>query len=672
VATRRAGASPPGPPGRRWWWRLVDPPPPRRAERLARLVGLRVVRIPGTRRFVVVAGSADRLRDLLAAPASLVPTDGATIVVAYWRAPRRGWSHGVGPLDHLHRHRVALPRRGRGVATVAVRLSRPATLRDVLRVALPALGPDRPLPAPAAANLTARDTLPGYLPATPDVVVTRGELPARPQIRAHDVVLWADDQPARPTDATGVRGRGAGPAPEAPDAEPPYAVGWGTGRHGPRTAAGQEAVLVDARRINPRGRRAAAHEPDAPRVRLDITAAGGRLGRGGGLVGPLDGAGLTAPALATLRQVGVVDCAPPPDADPVSVAALLVQVAMTGAVLSVPALPERVAALLAPELRDILVRPVTEVDPLAREARSVRQRRAALRGHATAFALPRLAAGTFPELARPPSVSAILVTRRPDRLPAALRAVVGQTYPELEIVLCLHGVEATEPVRALLAGSGRPYHVVRVPAGASLGEALGVATSRARGSLVTKVDDDDSYGAEHVWDLVLARHYSGATVVGKGSEFVHLETLGVTIRRPSGAAESDAEVVAGGTMLLARGDLEAVGGWRPVPRSVDLGLLDRVRRAGGSVYRTHPFGYVYHRHATGHTWDPGQDYFLDSAYARWPGLPPEVLDGGDVGPGEPSAARRGGSGGRPWGRAGPSGPARAAGWRIADPDRRGG
>ena len=50
-----------------------------------------------------------------------------------------------------------------------------------------------------------------------------------------------------------------------------------------------------------------------------------------------------------------------------SVAALLVQVAMTGAVLSVPALPERVAALLAPELRDILVRPVTEVDPLARE-----------------------------------------------------------------------------------------------------------------------------------------------------------------------------------------------------------------------------------------------------------------------------------------------------------------
>jgi hypothetical protein len=612
-----------------WWWRLTGAPPPTRAERLGRLVGLRVLRFLGTRRVLVVAGTADRLRDLLAAPSALLPTRHATIVVAYWRAPRRGWSHGVGPLDHLCRHRVALPARGRGVASIAVRLSRPVALRDILRAVLPVLGPDRPLPAPATANLTARDTLPGYLPA--EAGVTRGGLPVNPEIRAHDVVVWAGDGTAGPD-----------PAPRDAGAAAAYAVRWGTGRHGPRTAVGRVTVLVDARRINPRGRRAAAYEPNAPRVRLEVAPAGGPGRSRGGPAGPLDGVGLTASALATLRQVGVVECAPLPDVDPVSVAALLVQVAMTGAVLSVPALPERIAALLAPELRDILVRPVVETGPLAREARSVRQRRAALRGHATAFALPRLTAKAFPGLACPPSVSVILATRRPDLVPAALRAVVGQTYPELEIVLCLHGVDLTEPVRALLADSGRPYEVVRVPGSVSFGEALGAATRRARGSLVTKVDDDDSYGPEHVWDLVLARHYSGATVVGKGSEFVHLETLGVTIRRPSGAAESDAEVVAGGTMLLARGDLEAVGGWRPVPRSADLGLLDRIRRAGGSVYRTHPLGYVYHRRATGHTWDPGQAYFLDAARARWPGLPPEVLDGpgpGGAGAVGPAAAR---------------------------------
>ncbi|MEE6259743.1 glycosyltransferase family 2 protein [Plantactinospora sonchi] len=656
------GLAAPGSPDRAergWWWRLVDAPPPTRAERLGRWVGLRVLRIPGRGRLLVVAGSVDRLRDLLTMPVSITPTRRTTVLVAYWRAPWRGWAHGIGPLDHLRRHRVTLPRGGRGPASVAVRLSRPARLRDVVRAALAALTPDRPLPAPASAELTCWDTLPGYLPAGPVAVLTGPRLPAGTEIRAHDLVLWAGDRAdsahrvdpvAEPpgkasrtadpvADTPGPASRpadsppGAG-SPSSGDVEPAYAVGWHAGRHGLRTDAGPVAVLVDARRVNPRGRRADSYRPDAPRIRLDFVSDPRGRRRPG--AGRLDGPGLTAADLATLRQVGTVDCGTVPDADPVAVAALLVQVAMTGATLSAPTLPDRVAGLLTPELRETVGAPVPQTDPLAREARSVRQRRAALRGHATGFALPRLAAAPFPGLPRPPSVSAILATRRPDLLPEAVRTIVGQTYPELEVVLCLHGCALPEPVRDLLAASGRPYEIVEVPGALSFGEALGAATGRARGSLVTKFDDDDSYGPEHVWDLVLARHYSGATVVGKGSEFVHLETLDVTIRRPSGAAESDAEVVAGGTMLIARGDLESVGGWRPVPRSVDLGLLRRVRRDGGIVYRTHPFGYVYHRRATGHTWDPGQEYFLESAYARWPGLPAELLDG----PVPPSGADR--------------------------------
>ncbi|MEO3927250.1 glycosyltransferase family 2 protein [Micromonosporaceae bacterium B7E4] len=601
-------------------WRLVGAPRPNRAERLGRLVGLRVLRIPGVPRVLVVAGSTDRLRDLLVQPVSLRPTRRAVVVVAYWRAPRRGWSSGIGPLDHLRRHRVALPGRGRGTAVVSVRLSRPAQLREVLRAALGALTPGRPLPAPAGPSLTSHRTLPAYLPAGGTVLL--GELVGSPDIRAHDVLLRAPG------------GTGVGPG------APPYAVGWPTTRHGIEAPDTPPAVLVDALRINPRGRRPDCYRPDAPRVRLDFTPAGRRPGPG---AYPLDGPGVTAPVLATLRQTGVVDCPEIPDTDPVAVAALLVQIAMTGAVLSVPALPERVAGLIAPELRVLLTAPVPQTGTLALEARSVAQRRAALRGHATAFTVPRLASAVFPPLGPVPSVSAILSTRRPERLPEAVRMLVAQTYPELEIVLCLHGVELPEPVRAMLAGSGRPYEIVRVPDAASFGAALGAATGRARGSLVSKFDDDDSYAAEHVWDLVLARHYSGATLVGKGSEFVHLETRGVTLRRPSGTAESDCQVVAGGTIMIARGDLEAVGGWRPVPRSVDLGLLDRVRRDGGGIYRTHPLGYVYHRRATGHTWDPGEDYFLDSASAYWPGLPAEVLGEVDEPPGRPAPDQRTGA-----------------------------
>ncbi|HEV7707877.1 MAG TPA: glycosyltransferase, partial [Asanoa sp.] len=203
-----------------------------------------------------------------------------------------------------------------------------------------------------------------------------------------------------------------------------------------------------------------------------------------------------------------------------------------------------------------------------------------------------------------------------------LEALEKQSYPELEIVVGLHGCPAPEALTAWAAKCPRPVSVVEVPAGVDFGTALGLATARSNGSLVTKVDDDDTYGPEHVWDLVLARHFSGATLVGKGAEFVHLEERDETIRRKSGNSEAYAEVVAGGTILIGRGDLENAGGWRPVPRSVDLGLITRVKAGGGLVYRTHPFGYVYHRRAQGHTWDPGESYFLDAAFARWPGLPP--------------------------------------------------
>jgi hypothetical protein len=299
---------------------------------------------------------------------------------------------------------------------------------------------------------------------------------------------------------------------------------------------------------------------------------------------------------------------------------------MTGVALHAPSLPGRVADLIAPELREILAEPLPDgAAPLQMELRSVRQRRAALRLHSCRF-------GTSEPV---PTVSAILVTRRSQHLPAVLRAIMAQTYPRLEIVVCLHDIELPHECRSLLAGGGRPYDVVAVPGAETLGTALGIASERASGNLLTKFDDDDTYGPDHVWDLVLARHYSGATLVGKVAEFVHLEDADLTIRRWSDRPESDGYVVAGGTMLVSKGDLEQVGGWPPVPRSVDRALMDRVHRAGAAIYRTHSLGYVYHRRASGHTWDPGQDYFLRGTRERWEGL----ISLAEFGTAPPEAAR---------------------------------
>jgi hypothetical protein len=379
-------------------------------------------------------------------------------------------------------------------------------------------------------------------------------------------------------------------------------------------------VLVDAQRVNPRGRRFEAYLPGARRYALEFGSAG-RFSSGGRGPSWLAGSGpnLSWPTIGALRTVGAVTCGAsvsepamsPVAAEPVQLATLLVELAMTGVPLAATNLPDRVAANIAPDLRAILAEPLPGgIAPLDLELRSVRQRRAALRDHSHWFATQAA-----------PAVSAVLATRRPELLPTVLSAILSQTYPNLELVLCLHGVDLPARSADLLARSGRSYQVVTVPADEVFGTALEIASSRAQGSLLTKFDDDDTYGPEHVWDLVLARHYSGATLIGKGAEFVYLEDADRTVRRWSGRPESDdSAIMAGGTMLLGADDLAEVGGWPPVPRSVDRGLVERIHQAGAVMYRTHPLGYVYHRRAGGHTWEPGREYFLKDTYQSWTGL----------------------------------------------------
>lgn len=306
-------------------------------------------------------------------------------------------------------------------------------------------------------------------------------------------------------------------------------------------------------------------------------------------------------------------------------AVLLSQLAASG----VPVLATRLSGIVRELLGAELTQCLDDVsegdmdDPLLREATSVRVRRAALRSHGVGPRLRGLAAAVGHPVSDEPTVSIILMTKRPHRLAAALQRLKPQTYPRLQLVLGLHGggFDAAS-VAAALQDMPMPCTTVAVPASVSFGEALNRATERCDGRLVSKCDDDDDYGSEHIWDLVLAADYSGADVVGKAAEFTSVVAEGVTVRRNSRWSERVTSHVAGGTLLLRRETLQEVGGWRPQPRYVDDALLRQVRDFGGTVYRTHGFGYVLVRHGEGHTWDVGPEYFLSGDDRRWPTTSP--------------------------------------------------
>lgn len=304
-------------------------------------------------------------------------------------------------------------------------------------------------------------------------------------------------------------------------------------------------------------------------------------------------------------------------------ASVLVRLAGAGLPVLTGPLDEAVSMLLGDELATVLARlsadPAVLTDPDARDLGSVRLRRAAVRRHSRAARRAHLhaAAGLVPPQAA--TVSVILASNRPDHLPGVLEALARQTVP-FQLVVAVHGADL-EPAMASVEEAGLvDAEVIGVPGDAPLGEALNHASHLAHGSLITKVDDDDFYGPDHLFDLLTAHAATGAAIVGKGAEFVYLAGTDTTIRRFAGGAETGSTTIGGGALMVGSGWLRRVGGWRPVPRRVDRGLIDDVAHRGGAIHRTHPFGYVLHRHGTGHTWEMGDQEFLDQADARWPGF----------------------------------------------------
>ena len=284
-----------------------------------------------------------------------------------------------------------------------------------------------------------------------------------------------------------------------------------------------------------------------------------------------------------------------------------------------------IGAVISDELPDVMIRQLNACGVLVRSSvdglpqaedhlawleLSVAARRHALRQYGPAAALDAW-----------PCVSVVLVTHRATFIEHAMQQLARLSYPRLDIVIGAHGgaVDADE-IRRRAAELPHPTTVLSLDGGLTLGEALQRASDRAEGDLITKMDDDDFYGAEHVWDLVLARQYSGAEIVGKALDWVHLAQPDVTVLRPTYPAEKYADFVAGGTILISRGDLASVGGWRPVPRSVDRALLDRVLADGGLVYRTHGLGYMYVRRPEGHTASVRDEHFLTKVAVTYPGL----------------------------------------------------
>ena len=288
------------------------------------------------------------------------------------------------------------------------------------------------------------------------------------------------------------------------------------------------------------------------------------------------------------------------------------------------------ATALGGDLTDLLtaVEARELADPLIREEHSVRLRRAALGTHSTSARWRALAVRAGVPVPAEPLLTVMLCTRRPELVGFALAQIARQRGVRFEVVLALHGFTADLPeVRAALrafAETGIFVTVHEAPADQVFGAVLNDAADRATGTVIAKWDDDDWYGPDHLADMLMARNYSGADVVGITQDLVYLEELDLTVWRSYQTEKVSPDVV-GSTIVIDRSVLTEVGGFRPLPRAIDSQLLLAVRRDGGRIYRTHGLGYLLRRAGEGHTWGADMGYFLRGNSRQWSGWRPSAL-----------------------------------------------
>lgn len=218
-----------------------------------------------------------------------------------------------------------------------------------------------------------------------------------------------------------------------------------------------------------------------------------------------------------------------------------------------------------------------------------------------------------------PGVSVLAVTNRPGQIGHLIDQVGHQRGIGRQLVLVTHGFAAPEAAIARARELGIDEVItVDAPESWSLGACLNTAYGRSDGEVCSKMDDDDLYGPSYLHDLVQARGFSGADVVGKHAHYMYLAGTDATLLRFPWLEHRFTDRVMGPTITAGR-DVFAAHPFIDVSRGEDTAFLESVVASGGRVYSADRFNFTQMRRGAigGHAWSASDRELLASADVAW-------------------------------------------------------
>ena len=195
-----------------------------------------------------------------------------------------------------------------------------------------------------------------------------------------------------------------------------------------------------------------------------------------------------------------------------------------------------------------------------------------------------------------PRIDVMVATMRPEKVDTIFENLQRQTYPNLALWLVAHGIDLDRSEmmdRAERAGVDLRA-VVNVEESVILGEVFNIGFGETEAEIVAKMDDDDFYGPEYLWDLYTALDFSGAEVAGKWAHYVYLEGVDSTVYRFKAFEHTYTDVVAISTLLMRRGVLDAER-FPAMPWGSGSVFLRALGAQGARVFAADRWNYLYIR-----------------------------------------------------------------------------
>lgn len=208
------------------------------------------------------------------------------------------------------------------------------------------------------------------------------------------------------------------------------------------------------------------------------------------------------------------------------------------------------------------------------------------------------------------SVSAVVSTNRPQHLNEVIATHAKQLHTNRELIVVAHGFTLPRGFAARASQSGvENLQIVEVDATEPLGTCLNRGIAAASGTIITKMDDDDIYGAHYLSDQIAALRYSGADLVGKQAHYLYLKGRNIVMCRFPEREHRYTSIVMGPT-LMGRRELFIEHPFAKRTHGEDTEFQQRLVGSGARIYSADRFNFVQVRGDHEHTWSVNDDQLL--------------------------------------------------------------